>query len=89
MCLCVRPYGHTANVRGDRNGHSNDTGQANPRHSQSGHTPPPCLLQDGARLLVDRIQQETCAPVPDLMTDNRGLTYIAIRNSELERFSEK
>jgi hypothetical protein len=89
MCLCVRPYGHTASVRGDRKSHSNDTGQANPCHSQSGHPLLSGQQQDTARLLVDRIQQETGAPVPDLMTDNRGLTYSAIRNSELERFSEK
>jgi len=32
---------------------------------------------------------EPSPEVPDLMTDNRGLTYMAVRNCDLERFSVK
>jgi hypothetical protein len=32
---------------------------------------------------------EPSPEVPDIMMDNRGLTYMAVRNCDLERFSVK
>ena len=34
-------------------------------------------------------EPETSLGVPDIMTDNRGLTYVAVRNCDIERFSVK
>jgi hypothetical protein len=34
-------------------------------------------------------EPEPSPGVPDIMTDNRGLTYVAVRNCDLERFSVK
>jgi hypothetical protein len=42
--------------------------------------------------IVDKIECIECRQEPqeqDLLTDNRGLTYIAVRDCDLERFSVK
>ena len=89
MCLCVRPYGKIPGARGEREGISEDIPEPDCHTALPGTPPEPCTKQDMAKLLVDEVSGESVASVPDLMTDNHGLTYIAIRNCELERFSAK
>lgn len=38
---------------------------------------------------VEKAEPERASGESDLMTDNLGLTYVAVRNSDFERFSTK